>query len=169
MLRKLVWKTMKSRLGFLAMGAGAMYLADPVRGRSRRIELQQRAEGMVRRQARGVRRRTAAQERHLMGRLEGAMAQARGRGRFRPESETDLREHLRQVVAGAGVKEHLVNVDVCAGVVTLRGQVEDQDQRMRLVEAVRAVSGVGEVKDLTHLPGQPAPNKSAGFGADPVG
>ena len=162
MLRKLVWKTMKSRLGFLAMGAGAMYLADPVRGRSRRIELQQRAEGMVR-------RRTAAQERHLMGRLEGAMAQARGRGRFRPESETDLREHLRQVVAGAGVKEHLVNVDVCAGVVTLRGQVEDQDQRMRLVEAVRAVSGVGEVKDLTHLPGQPAPNKSAGFGADPVG
>jgi hypothetical protein len=164
MLMKLLVKTMTSRVGCLAIGAGAMYLADPDRGRSRRVQMTQRAEGLVRRNARHMVRRTEAEQRYLMGRLEGVMAQARGRGQFHPESEVDLREHLRQVIRSLPVKEHLVNVDVCGGVVTLRGEVADEEQRARLLDAVRRVQGVGELKDLTHLPGQPAPNKEAPTG-----
>src|SRR5579863_5784263 len=159
MLMKLVAKTMTSRVGCLAIGAGVMYLADPDRGRTRRVQMRQRAEGTFRRNARQMARRTEAEQRYLMGRLEGVMAQARGRGTYHPESEADLREHLRQVIRSLPIKEHLVNVDVCGGVVTLRGEVSDEEQRSRLLGAVRAVAGVDEVKDFTHLPGQPAPNK----------
>jgi osmotically-inducible protein OsmY len=165
MLMKVVGKVATSRVGCLAIGAGAMYLADPDRGRSRRAELRSRAEGVARGQVRRAGRRTEAGQRDLMHRLEGAMARARGGGTFHPESEVDLREHLRQVVHTVARPGHQVNVDVAAGRAKLRGQVQDEAERARIVRAVGQVQGVAEVEDLTHLPGQPAPNKKPLIGS----
>ncbi|HET6966318.1 MAG TPA: BON domain-containing protein [Acidimicrobiales bacterium] len=164
MLMKLGFKLLKIRVGCLAVGAGAMYLLDPDRGRSRRADMQSRAAGAVRRQFRTAARRTEAQERNLMHRLEGAMAEARGGGRFRPESEVDLREHLRQVIHGLDHPGRGVNVDVHDGTVTLRGEVDSDERRRQIIDAVRPVDGVERIEDYTHLPGEVAPNKASVIG-----
>jgi hypothetical protein len=161
MLMKIAFKTVTSRLGFFAMGAAAMYLNDPDRGHARRAELLQRSESMSRRMMKNAVRRAEKEERDLMNRLEGVMASVRGGGRFHPESEVDLREHLRQVIRSMRVPGDQVNVDVCAGTVTLRGQVPDEDARGLVLAAVGSVEGVVRVQDYTHLPGELAPNKAA--------
>ncbi len=163
MLMKLGFKLVTSRVGCLAIGAGAMYLMDPDRGRSRRAGMQSQAAGTLRRQFRTAARRTGAQERNLMHRLEGAMAEARGGGRFRPESEVDLREHLRQVIHGMDHGRE-VNVDVHEGKVTLRGQVPSDARRRQIIDSIRTVAGVERVEDYTHLPGEVAPNKASVIG-----
>lgn len=161
MLMKIVRKAVTSRLGFFATGATVMYLWDPDRGRSRRAELQQRGGAVLPRMVRKTAARTRSEERYLMQRLEGAMAEVRGGGRFHPESEVDLREHLRQVIHTMRLPGRPVNVDVCEGTVTLRGQVASADVRSQILAAVGGVDGVDRIVDYTHLPGQVAPNKAS--------
>jgi osmotically-inducible protein OsmY len=50
-----------------------------------------------------------------------------------------------------------VNVNVEYGIVVLRGEVPDRQWRERFVSGAREVRGVVDVRDLMHLPGEPAP------------
>ncbi len=50
-----------------------------------------------------------------------------------------------------------VNVDVANGIVTLRGELDDQAKAEALEEAAAKVTGVRQVKNLIHQPGEAAP------------
>jgi len=51
----------------------------------------------------------------------------------------------------------LVNVNVQQGVTQLRGEVDSPELIEELVGRTQKVRGVGEVENLLHLPGTPAP------------
>jgi hypothetical protein len=159
-------RTVVTRFGGPVVGAGAMYFFDPDRGHARRINTVAHARGVARRAFRRAARRTTAQEKQLFHRLEGTVATARGRGQFHPESEVDLREHLRQVIRTMHIPGAEVNVDVERGTASLRGQVETEDDRRRILDAVRPVDGVEQIEDFMHLPGAVAPNKAGVISGD---
>jgi hypothetical protein len=158
-------KKMVSRLFVATLGATAMYFFDPDRGHARRARAQDQLAGFVRHK---LRRATKAVEREVHyaeGRAEGLLAKATGAGHYRPESQVDLREHLKQVIAELDFSTTNVNVDVSDGVATLRGQVEDTAQAEAVVAKVGAVLGVERVENFLHLPGEPAPNKASALEA----
>lgn len=154
-------KAATSRAAFFAAGATLMYLYDPDRGRSRRTRMASHAEGVVRRRTRSVAREAEGQVHYLQGVLKGKIVKARHGGQYHPESDVDLREHLRQVIHTLPIPTMDVNVDVAEGVATVRGQAASEDDRQRITEAVRKVPGVTKIVDYTHLPGTEAPNKAA--------
>jgi osmotically-inducible protein OsmY len=49
-----------------------------------------------------------------------------------------------------------VSVNVCNGIVELRGQVERAEDIAALGDATAAIDGVGAVHNLLHIPGAPA-------------
>jgi BON domain len=51
-----------------------------------------------------------------------------------------------------------VNINVEHGVVVLRGQLESEDRIAALEQSVRKVTGVLDVTNLLHVPGDPPPN-----------
>lgn len=142
-----------------------MYFLDPDRGRARRARAADQARAAVRRRTRHAARTTRQAVTDTENHLRGRVVEATGGGRYRPESDVDLREHLHQVMAETGVPTGDVTVDVEHGVATLRGQVGTTSQLDQLVAAVAATPGVLEVQSYLHLPGEPAPNKAASSGS----
>jgi BON domain len=148
-------------LGGAAVGAAAMYVLDPDRGHRRRSMFRDRSRSVVRHEYRQANRVVRNKLVDTENRIEGAVIRARGGGRFHPESDVDLREHLRQVIANVDFSTKDVNIEAVRGVATLRGQVETGEQQERLITAVEKVPGVVTVRSYLHLPGDPAPNKEA--------
>lgn len=156
MLMKLARKVAFSRVGFFAAGAAAMYFYDPERGRDRRDGLADRAQQLARQQVQGADKQVT----YLQDRAKGA-AKAANAGSFTPESGNDLREHLRQVVSGLAFPTAAVTIDVSAGRVAVRGEVDSDQHRRQLLKAVRDVKGAEDVEDFTHLPGEIPPKKAS--------
>jgi osmotically-inducible protein OsmY len=156
MMMRLVRKAMFSRLGFLAAGAGAVYLFDPERGQARRAQLSSQLQGAARRQA----RQAVGGMKGQANRAEGKIRQATGAGEYHPESQVDLREHLVQVIRSLPFPTTDITVDVDGGRASLRGQIDSVEHQDQVRQAVRAVDGVAEVDDYTYLPGQVPPNKA---------
>jgi len=146
-------------LGGAAVGAAAMYVFDPDRGHRRRVMFRDRSRSALRHEYRHANRAVRQKVVDTENRIEGAVIRARGGGRFHPESDVDLREHLRQVIATVDFSTKDVNVEAVKGVATLRGQVETVQQQNRLIVEVEGVPGVVSVRSYLHLPGAPAPNK----------
>jgi len=146
-------------LGGAAVGAAAMYVFDPDRGHRRRVMFRDRSRSALRHEYRQANRAVRQRVVDTENRIEGAVVRARGGGRFHPESDVDLREHLRQVIATVDFSTKDVNVEAVRGVATLRGQVETVQQQDRLIVEVEGVPGVLSVRSYLHLPGVPAPNK----------
>jgi gas vesicle protein len=148
-----------SRLFFFALGVGvgavASYLGDPDRGATRRTQLQQK----VRSKAKDVGDQAVDQARDATQRAVGSAIDAV------PEvsqpSDAVLLERVRSEAIGpSSVPTAQLVTTVVDGVVELRGRVDTLPQREELLAAVAAVSGVKEVRDLTHLPDEPAPTRS---------
>lgn len=150
-----------SKLFVAALGAGGMYFLDPDRGRSRRARAKDQLGGLVRRNVKEASLAVGREVRYAEGVAQGMAAKAAGGGHYRPKSETDLREHLRQVVAELRFPTTNVTVDVAEGVATLRGEVASPDEADAVVKQVSSVAGVLRVENFLHLPGEPAPNKVA--------
>ena len=55
---------------------------------------------------------------------------------------------------------HRISIDVSAGEVTLRGQLDDGVDILRVENEVKQVGGVQRVVNLLHLEGEAAPNKA---------
>ena len=146
-------------VGAAAVGAAGMYVFDPERGHRRRSMLRDRCRSVLRHEYRHANRALRHRLVYTENRLEGAVIRARGGGRFHPESDADLRELLRQVIASQDFPTQDVNVEAVKGVATLRGQVESPDQEHELIAVVEKVPGVQTVRSFLHLPGVPAPNK----------
>jgi osmotically-inducible protein OsmY len=65
-----------------------------------------------------------------------------------------------EVFRSARVPKGGINLNAVDGVVYLRGEVDSAELIDALVNTVRRVQGVKEVKSLLHLPGEPAPSET---------
>jgi hypothetical protein len=155
---------MGSRLKFAkgaVLGATTAYYLDPDRGRARRARAGDQLKARTNRLARSAGRRT----RYELGRAKGRMMRAIGGGRFRPVDDRALADHLRGVLGRLGVPTDHLTTEVVNGVVRLRGQVETPIDAEVVTSALACEPGVRHVEDLTHLPGEDAPNKANGRAA----
>jgi hypothetical protein len=143
----------------ITAGGAAVWFLDPQRGRRRRAVTRDKLMS-VRRRAIEAREKAM---RYQAGVEAGEEARAAGAGLYHAHSYTDLREHLRGEIHQLGL--HDVNVEVDEDLrVTLRGQVDDRSHADMLA-TIAATSGIAELVDLTHRPGQVAPNKAAAVAA----
>lgn len=133
-------------LAVAGIGAGAMYLADPDRGRGRRAELRDRATALTRRKRDEVER----QRRFEAGVAEGARHGNEPLGP--PADDQALRDRIRSQL-GPDFPTDRVSLDVVEGVAEVRGELDDRAAIDRLVEAVGNISGVARVNNLLHVPG----------------
>jgi hypothetical protein len=144
-----------AKLSLAAMvGAGLAYVFDPARGRRRRAELRDRGRAAVRREARAIERQAS----YRKGRAEGLAHRLRHRTPEPPDDNT-LVDKIRSEVLGRVVDGPHLTIDANDRVVTLRGQVADQQAVEDIEREVRAMAGVADVVNLLHTPGTPAPNK----------
>ncbi len=145
----------------LAMTAGGaiVWFFDPQQGRRRRALLRDKVSA-TRRKSVDARDRAM---RYQAGVEAGEEARAAGAGRYHAHSYTDLREHVRGEIHRLGL--HDVNVEVDEDRrVTLRGQVDDR-AHAGMLAAIATTTGIAELIDLTHRPGEIAPNKAAAVAA----
>jgi gas vesicle protein len=121
-------------VSFLALGAGAMYIIDPQKGRSRRAWINDKVRSFVRRSG-----NTAySKGRHMANRAYGAAAEARG-------AATDLVDRVNHAISEILQDPRVVKVMADAnGTITLVGKVVS-DQIDRLIAAVNALPGVNQV------------------------
>jgi osmotically-inducible protein OsmY len=139
-------------------GALAMYFLDPERGRTRRAQLQDK---ITKFRTRGT--ATVDQARTSVEAQAHAVqqqAEAARREEAPPENDQTLAAKIESEVLGkAEYPKGSINVNVENGVVYLRGEVPSQDVKGSIEQDVRKVSGVVDVQNLLHLPGEPAPTK----------
>ncbi len=143
-----------SLAGATAVGFGLAYFLDPDSGARRRNMLRDRLLS----KARGGAEDLAGAARGVGARAGGAVAAATSDEQV-PENDQALTEKVKSEVLGEpDVPKDKINIDVSDGIVALRGEVESRDVMQSLDAKVRAVTGVREVQNLLHLPGEPPPN-----------
>lgn len=137
-------------LGGSAIAGLLYYLFDPRQGRGRRERLAAQAESA----ARGAVEATNAKLDLATDTAMGTVADALPGDT--PENDQTLIAKVRSEALGS--RWSTINVDACDGVVTLRGELADEDEIGELSDAVSGVTGVEEVENLVHLPGQTPEN-----------
>jgi hypothetical protein len=164
-----------SRAAVIAgIGAAAAYLFDPQNGEERRRSL---ADGLAALRSSvdramptsggaapepAAERSTAAPE---AGPLGPGLDERVG-NQWRPDVPEPRASHVledkvrSEVLGRAELRDVDIVLNDVDGTIEVRGEVADEQVRSVLVGAIRAVDGVRDVHDLTHRPGQPAPNKA---------
>ena len=140
-------------LGAMA-GAAAIFLLDPDRGAARRARAVDQGAAAARRGWRAAERTG----RILSSRVSGALEEARHAGSSSPmPNDAALADKIAsELFRDPTIPKGSININAEMGIVVLRGEVPDDAMRVRIAEAVRAVSDVWEVRNLLHLPGEPA-------------
>jgi hyperosmotically inducible periplasmic protein len=148
-------------------GAGLMYFLDPDRGKRRRNMTRDRAAAAFRRGARGAERlgrQAGVGRQSLAHRVAPARTADAG-----PVDDRTLEQRVEsQIFRHVGVPRDRISLSVEEGVLVLRGEVDRPEQIGELEAAARKIPGVQAVENLLHLPGTPAPNRSAALGSDRV-
>jgi len=140
-------------LGGVSLGALAMYLADPDRGRQRRAVARETLRGAV--SSTGDAINVA---RHDLGsRVQGLRAQAGSMLTRRKEQLDDqvLQARVRQQISNAVSQPDAIEIDTRQGCVTLSGRIPAHE-RQYLLDAVRNVEGVTEIEDYLDVQDQSA-------------
>ena len=138
-----------------AGGAVASLLLDPDRGRARRAQLIDQGAAAVRRVVRSGERAVNQVQSTVTGRV--AAIRAEHTPSARPTDDATLTDRVRSIVfRDSGIPKGDLNVNVERGIVVLRGEIPDEEMRARIVSEVEAIDGVWSVRDLLHLPGEPA-------------
>ncbi|HEX2050541.1 MAG TPA: BON domain-containing protein [Actinomycetota bacterium] len=141
-----------------AGGALAMFLFDPQRGRTRRARIGDKATKLVNRSS----QKTARAGRRVASQAYGAKQKAAHAGdeQTLPPNDQALAAKVESEVLSRGrFPKGRVSVNAEDGIVVLRGELDDPAQIADLEQRVRKVTGVLDVQNLLHLPGEPAPNK----------
>jgi osmotically-inducible protein OsmY len=145
-------KLLSAGLGAAAGGA-LVYFLDPQSGNRRRKIAADQASSKLRHGASD-----------FAGTAQGAAQTAVGSvmGKVKPESapedDTTLARKVEtEVFRGPEVPKGDIVVDAVDGVVTLRGQVPAASMKDELERKARDVTGVRDVQNLLHLPGEDAP------------
>ena len=140
-----------------AGGAAAAYLLDPEQGRRRRNTSRDRAGAILRRGSEKAEQvaTTASSEVHgASERIEAATREDES-----PADDRTLVDRVEsEIFRDPDSPKGSVNVDAVDGVVSLRGQLDDEQAIDSLVSATRKVAGVKDVQSFLHVPGEPAPN-----------
>lgn len=141
-----------------AIGAAAMYYFDPAMGKSRRAQTRDRIAGLFRSGARTTERKArfaGAKTYGLKERLTHLGSDTP------PPTDEALKDKVEsEVLRGDDFPKAKVNLEVFGGVVTVRGELDSRDQIDELESRIRKVTGVVDVENLVHLPGQGPPNKA---------
>ncbi len=136
-----------------AAGAAAMYFLDPRSGAARRDQASTEA---------AERARTAAATVEATAEQAASKAQevatpstpvAPG-----PPNAEDLKDKVEsEIFRDDAAPKGSISVNVEHEVVVLRGELETEELIASMEEKARAVEGVVDVRNLLHLPGEPAP------------
>lgn len=140
----------------ILIGAALVYFLDPDQGARRRKMAIDRLGALARR---GWRRAEGAGQ-YAMSEAEGAVQQAwhpQSSQEPPPDDITLARKVESEIFRPADAPKGDVNVNAVDGVVSLRGEVPDEETKRRLEEETRKIPGVVDVENLLHLPGEPAP------------
>lgn len=138
-----------------AVGAGTLYLLDPDRGKRRRNMLRDRVTAVARRGARVAARGTRMAGSFMAGKVEAIKHS--GENEMMPNDASLTKKVESELFRDSSIPKGSINVNVEQGIVVLRGEVDDEEQRERIEVAARRIPGVWEVRNLLHLPGEPAP------------
>lgn len=144
----------------IAIGAGAAiaYYLDPSMGRSRRAQTRDRALAFLGRGGRTIdrlRMRTAARGYGVLQR-----AKHPGGGQSDLDDVTLARKVETELFSSADVPKGNINVNAEEGTVVLRGEIDSEDLIQEIESRTRKITGVLDVRNLLHLPGQVPPNKA---------
>jgi hypothetical protein len=151
-------------LAAASVGALAMYLLDPGQGRRRRA-LARDQFAHAGHAFEHARRRMNRRGRFLRGVAKGVGHDAahlvRHDGHYPlADNETLVARVRSEVLGDERLKAGEIHVDAYEGCVTLRGQLPDVEAVRRVINAVKHVEGVVEVRSYLHLPGEIPPNKA---------
>ena len=140
-------------------GAGLAYFLDPDAGRRRRSQARDRLLAALRHgsnQLARAGRGTAGQVYGVVQELAPAPAEEQP-----ALNDPALVQKVEsQVFADPSVPKGRINVNAENGVIVLRGEVERLEQISAIEEGVQKVPGVGEVKNLLHMPNPAAPTET---------
>ncbi len=152
-------RTRLSALTGAIVGAAAVYFLDPERGRTRRALAADWLGARLRRGL-GAVNKLSARTSSSAAAFPQRMVQLRST-RPRPTDDLTLRDRVvSEVFRNPDLPKDRINLDVQAGVVTIRGQVDNAYQIANVEKAVLKVPGVAGVENLLHVDGTPAPNKA---------
>ena len=137
-----------------AIGATIAFLADPPRGKARRTRLLDQSAATARHAGRAASRAVRAATSTAEGKLEALTTAGT---RVAPTDDVTLRDRAEtQLFRDADVPKGSINISAERGVLVLRGEVPDTGMRERLEREAAGIDGVWSVKNLLHLPGEPA-------------
>lgn len=143
------------RLGFVGGAAAAgMYFFDPRMGRTRRARFVDQVRAFLRRGTKDLEGKATYVGERAYGAAREVIPDTPP-----PDDETLKDKIESEVLRHDRWPKGDLNVDVLNGVVTLRGELDDE-QRVELEQRVRKVTGVMEVHNLIHPPMTDAPNKA---------
>jgi hypothetical protein len=152
----------KFRTVFLSGAAGALaaYFFDPHMGRTRRTRARDMLMGRIRRgtdRLERLRGRVASDAEGLIRRATHEVPD----DTLHPTDGTLAHKVESEVLGKGEVPKGRILVNVEEGVVVLRGELDDEKTIHRIERDTRKLPGVADVRNLIHLPGEPAPNKAA--------
>lgn len=150
---------MPSKLNFAAataLGAGLAYLFDPNAGAQRRNTLRDKLASKASSGAGDL----AGAARGIGAKAAGTVAAARSDETVPPNDQALAEKVKSEVLGDPDVPKDKINVDVSDGIVALRGEVESREVMQAVHEKAERVTGVREVQNLLHLPGEQPPNLS---------
>jgi gas vesicle protein len=143
-------------IGAIAGVAGALvaFLTDPQRGRARRAQLLDQGRASVQKAGREAHGAIRSASSLAGGKLEALTDRG---SRVAPTDDVTVRDRAEtELFRDASVPKGTINLSVERGVLVLRGEVPDAKMRERLVRKAKGIEGVWSVKNMLHLPGEPA-------------
>jgi BON domain len=139
-------------------GAAAAYFFDQQSGNRRRKVAADKAGRFTREGAGTVTGAAQAAGAQAKGVAAKAQQAATG-GDSAPGDDNTLKNKVQtEIFRDADAPKGNVDVTVVNGIVELRGQVDDPSQSEALELKTRMVSGVKDVRNMLHLPGETPPN-----------
>jgi osmotically-inducible protein OsmY len=139
-------------------GALAAYFLDTQSGNQRRKIVTDKAGKYARRGGGSVQGAAQAVGAQAQGVVSKAQHVATG-GDTAPADDNTLKNKVEtEIFRDAGAPKGSVDVNVADAVVELRGEVDSAATSEALEMKARMVTGVKDVRNLLHLPGETAPN-----------
>ena len=140
------------------IGAAAAFFLDQESGNRRRKLAADKASRFKREGAGSVTGAAQAAGAQAKGVAAKAQHKATG-GDSAPGDDNTLKSKVEtEIFRDTDAPKGNVDVTVVNGIVELRGQVDDPSQSEALELKTRMVSGVKDVRNLLHLPGETPPN-----------
>ena len=136
-------------LGGVAIGALAMYVADPSQGRRRRALLQDKVSSATHSTSKLV-NQTMRDARHRLAGLQAEAMRVISPRDVKPLDNHVLEARVRSRLGRAMPGLHGIEVSADEGVVTLSGHIEEASAQ-RLIDTVAAIPGVESVRHELHM------------------